>query len=144
MLCGLGFSVFSSQINIFLEKYILINEYVGYVGSEIKLNYTGFIIQSAIFVFCLLYYKQVTKNRNNLILYNLSFMGMVLQLYSSVIAEFFRVSMYFSIFDIILVPLVLEHEKERRNRSLLLFLVTSVLILYIFIQGEIKYDVFWR
>lgn len=144
LLGGLGFTVFRPQVRLILNAVLSEGQYAWYGSSDTTLNFAGFIIQCAIFCFCLFYYRRVTKNKNNRILYNLSFAGVVLQLYAAFIAEFFRLSMYFSIFNIILIPLAVKQEKDRRTKEVFLLLIALTFLLYIISNGAIRYEFFWR
>ena len=79
-------------------------------------------------------------------MYNSLFLGVVIQLYSSFFAEMFRVSMYFSLYSILLVPLCLKSEKNGNIRIILLVGIYVVLFIYIIISGGlgITYQTFWN
>lgn len=117
----------------------------GYADRENALTFTGFIIQVAIFVFCMIYYPNVRKRyKNGDILYNLSFVGILFQLFSSMIAEMFRVSMYFSFFNVLLIPLAISTEPNKKMRW---FLTTAILIIFflnMFKNGVPVYEFFWQ
>ena len=114
-------------------------------GNASQLTMSGFAIQTSCFGFALYYYKRmIADNERYLVLYNLSFIGWVFQLFSSFIAEFFRVSMLFSIFNIILIANAASMEKESRSRSILQMVVIIIFALYMIKDGGIRYEFFWQ
>lgn len=139
------FVSFQSTIRGWIAKYIGFEHLTHYGDREESLTFSGFIIQFAIFVFALVYYHNVRKKYKYAdILYNLSFIGLVFQLFSSMIAEFFRISMYFSFFNIILIPLVISAEPNKKISLLETSLVTLALVSYIFVSGVPEYSFFWQ
>ena len=116
----------------------------GYADRDNALTFTGFIIQVAIFVFCMIYYPNVRKRyKNGDILYNLSFVGILFQLFSSMIAEMFRVSMYFSFFNVLLIPLAINCEPNKNIRQMVALIIGLVFVIYMFRGGIPTYDFFW-
>lgn len=77
-------------------------------------------------------------------LYNLAFVGLMFQLYASFIAEMFRISMYFSVFNIVLVPLATMEEENKNIRMLITFGLILILLLYTFKDGITPYRFFWQ
>jgi hypothetical protein len=142
----LAFSlIFKSEFKAFIGEIFKDSHYGGYSESNKVLNFSGIIIQLAIFAFNLLYYKNnLTKNKGSLILYNCAFLGLSFQLFSLVIAEMFRVSMYFSIFNIVLIPLSIIAEPNEKWRKVEMILITVVLLAYIFVGGLPNYSFFWN
>jgi hypothetical protein len=117
-----------------------------YATRETALTISGFIIQLCIFLFCLYYKKGVLKaDIKNLSLYNLLFLGLVFQAFAIIIAEAFRVSMYFSIFGIILIPKAIKAEQDRGIRMILYVFVYSALLLYFVSSGAFSdFSFFWQ
>ena len=114
-------------------------------GEAHTLTMSGFIIQCFIFAFAMFYYRRmVNKDKNNLVLYNLSFFGLAFQLYSSFIAEMFRISMYFSIFNIILIANVTDCEGDARSKEITQAILIGVLLLYMLSGGMYQYKFFWE
>lgn len=143
-LCLAGAFIFKEQFKQFIGE-IFQDSYLGdYKETEKQLNFSGIIIQLVIFVFNLFYYKNLTgKNKNALILYNCAFLGLSFQFFSLVIAEMFRVSMYFSVFNIILIPLSIMAEPNKKWRRIEQVLVAMVLLAYIVIDRIPEYQFFW-
>jgi len=108
-----------------------------YSVSTYSLSYAGFIIQFLVLTFCLIYRKQLSyKNDENIILYNLLFIGLVFQAFSSVIAEFFRLSMYFSIFSILLIPNAILAEENKKLRVIQYLAIFTALVSYVFWSNQ--------
>lgn len=131
-------------MSFFLEDE---QRYGGYLANDgTNVNSNAFIIQLFIFMYSLFYYKKAVQNdKNNLILYNLSFIGIILQLMQIKIVAFNRLAMYFSIFNIALVPNASMCEDDSRNRSLFQVLVILVLILYLFyFNNDMFYWFYWE
>ncbi len=140
-----AFAAFQGQVRNFITQFFDDSYLGGYADSETKLTLVGFIVQLAIFAFGLWYYPNVTREREGVdIIYNLSFIGVILQLFSSMIAEFFRVSMYFSFFNVLLIPLAIKSEPKKKTRIMLYVFICGVLLLYAFRNGIPNYRFFWR
>ncbi len=140
------FYAFQGWLLEFLGNALKDDRFKSYTGGDAsQLTMVGFAIQTVCLIFALYYYKDMTsKDENAIILYNLSFVGWVIQIFSSFIAEFFRVSMYFSIFNIILVANAASMERDKRSRSILQMVVAIIFILYMIKDGKIYYQFFWQ
>lgn len=137
---------FKQQVRIIINYFNTIGQYQNYNTREITLTFSGFIIQLFIYLFCLGFKDDILERDNkNLNLYNLLFLGLVFQSFASVIAEFFRVSMYFSIFGIILIPKALEELKDKYLKTTTYLLVLIALVAYIFISGSFSgFEFYWQ
>jgi len=138
---------FSSEtIRLTIEMWGWTETYIAYADREIALTYSGFIIQLLIFTFCLFYSKGVLKaDKKNITLYNLLYLGLLFQLNTFVIAEFFRISMYFSIFSIILVPKAIHVEKNSNFKWAVNFAVYGALLAYFVRSGTFsEYFFYWQ
>lgn len=140
------FYAFKEWLLEFLNNVLQEDRFENYTNSDAsKLTMSGFAIQTACFGFALYYYKRmIAEDERYLVLYNLSFVGWVFRLFSSFIGEFFRISMIFSIFNIILVANAASSEKENRSRSILQMVVILIFALYIIKDGGINYKFFWQ
>ncbi|NKD46799.1 EpsG family protein [Mammaliicoccus sciuri] len=128
--------LFNSQIYSLLDNIMLNEKYEYYLQNEESLNYSGFLIQLSIFLFCLIFKKMIlTKSPENITYYNLMFIGLIFQLFATNIAVIFRISLYFSIFSIILLPNVISGIKDVNVKILVNTLVIVVLLMYLFISG---------
>ena len=140
------FYAFKGWLLEFLNNVLQEERFESYTSGEAsQLTMSGFAIQTACFVFALYYYKRMIADDDRyLVLYNLSFIGWVFQLFSSFIAEFFRVSMLFSIFNIILIANAASMEKDHRSKSILQIVVVIIFVLYMIKDGGINYQFFWQ
>ncbi len=140
------FFAFQSQLLEFMNTFLQEERYEGYTsGDASQLTISGFIIQAAIFVYAIFYYKTAVKdNKEILVLYNLSFIGLMFQLYSSFIAEMFRISMYFSVFNVLLIPNVSVCEKRHSVRTGVQLLLFLALLINLFKNGASYYKFFWE
>ena len=130
----------------FMSHYLQEERYEGYLSGEAsQYTFVGFFIQLVVFIFCLYYYKQHTQNdKKAIILYNLAFIGVLFQLFASFIAEIFRVSMYFSQFNIILLANSTVTERDPKSRKIAQLIIIIVMLLYMFKDGERFYEFFWQ
>ena len=117
-----------------------------YAFREVGLSYSGFIIQLTVFIFCLLYKNKVlAKDQANLALYNLLFLGLIFQTFASTIAEFFRISMYFSVFSVILIPKAISSENDKELRKIVYYLVFCALSAYWLRSNNFSgFEFFWK
>ncbi len=126
----------------FLYETIAWERLENYQSYDKTLNVSGFIIKMCIFVFNLYHYKAVVKkNENNLFLYNMSALGVALEAFTVIMSQAFRMSMYFSIFDtILLANVVQDFETNKQNKyseKILTFvLVVGLLAIYYFIISQ--------
>lgn len=145
LIVGVIFLVGESSVRSFMEKYLVDTQYEGYIERTVGLSMAGFIIQLVIFVFCYVYYPVVSKKYEHAnILYNLAFIGLLFQLFSSMIAEVFRISMYFSFFNAILIPMVITAEKDRKIQLMETLGIGLIFIAYMFMTGIPDYAFFWN
>lgn len=136
---------FQSTVRNLMSRFMGDSQYGGYLDSETTLNFSGFVVQVCMFVFNLFYYLKLTKeDENAIILYNMAFIGLSLQLFSSMIAEFFRLSYYFSFANILLVPLSIKTEPDKKTRDILTVIISLLFIVYMFWDGVPEYSFFWQ
>ena len=117
-----------------------------YLVHDRALNFSGFIIHLLIFLFCL-YHKEkiVDHDIKNISLYNLLILGLIFQFFSNIIAEFFRVAMYFNIFSIILIPKSLAAIKNKKKKIITYVFILFSLVTYIIHSGKFyDFQFFWE
>lgn len=117
-----------------------------YALREATLNLSGFIIQLSILLFCAYYRKGVLDaDHRNLAFYNLLTIGLVFQSFAVVVAEAFRVSLYFSIFGIVLIPKAINAQKNKWARMLVHTIVTAILLLYFVLSNTFtEFRFYWQ
>lgn len=138
--------LFSDQILWLINLISWEEQYTNYIQGEQTLNYTGFIIQLIILFFCLIFKKSLLNiNNKEITMYNLLVIGLIFQLLSTDIAVLFRLSLYFSIFSIILIPNVINTIKDKNLRILVTFLIIIISCFYTFWTGSFSsYDFNWN
>lgn len=142
---GVMFFGFQSQVRSYINFLFADNRLAQYADKTTSLTASGFIIQLCVFLFCVFYYRRSDRGNVKLnILMNLSFIGLCFQIYATMIAEVFRVSMYFSIANIVLIPIAISLEKNVQIRQIVLFTVFIILFMYIFRDGIPTYSFFWK
>lgn len=117
-----------------------------YETYEATISSAGLIIKICILAFNLFYYKQtVGANEYNKYLYNFSVVGTGLQAFTVVMSQAFRMSMYFSIFDIILLANVLSSISNNSKTGskgriiITMCIVALILFYYFFVSGVVQY-----
>ena len=136
---------FKTQFLNLLSALIDVSRYQNYLSNNASvLSISGFVIKSVVFIYALTYSRQLcAKKPTDLIFFNLYFLGVVLQLFSVIIAEMFRVSMYFSVFGLILLADASVCEKKFNVRILLQILLVTFLLIYFFKDGIFPYRFFF-
>ena len=107
----------------------------------------GLLITVIMLVFANFYKKKFDYESD--LVYNLSTIGSVLFSLSGVVSEFYRLSLFFSIFNIILIPNVIENEKNKTRKCIFIFGIALISILYFLIRSinnihANPYVFFWR
>lgn len=142
-----GVMIFSFQTYVRMAIAIIFDEnrLAGYAEREMGLTASGFIIQLSIFLFCLFYYLGMEKKSASVtMLINFSFLGLIFQMYATMIAEFFRVSMYFSIANIVLIPICMALERREKTREIEMVMMLAILVAFLFRDGIPEYVFFWN
>lgn len=128
----LGGSIFRKVVAAIAWNDTLAN----YANSEISLNWTGFIIQLCFAMVSYVFYDStVEKDSRYISLYSLMTIGLCFQAFSSVVAEMFRISMYFSIASICVYPAAIKTIKRDDYKSIA-FYVSVMFLIYYFFKGE--------
>ena len=146
---GLGYTGFIIQLCVFLcVSYI-------YYGKK---NLVDNKEANRVFVikFRRLSTKKQMEMRNSVILeeqsrimYNLATISLIFMAFSSIIGEFWRVSSYFGIYNIILLPNAISTIKNRKTRVQINLLIGIIMVLYfLFIHLDnaqaLPYKFFWN
>lgn len=136
---------FSSFIKQIIRYIAWTDTLASYADRQVTLNYSGFIIQISIFMFCWAFKDKVLeKDHKNITLYNLLFLGLVFQSFSTIVAEFFRVSHYFSIFNIILISKAIDVIDHKGLKMYVYMVILSIFIIYFFRSGSFQeFAFFW-
>lgn len=105
---------------------------------ESKQNYSGFILQLILVIMVFIRRNKInlpseTKN----FFFNMAYLGLGFQSMTVVIAEFFRISLYFCIFDIVLVPIALT--TFTRNKKIIYsgFMIGCLIYIFLLAKGNV-------
>lgn len=126
--------VFRAMIGWLFEDTYL--EY--YETRTASLSWSGFVIQLFVLAFCVvfrwIYLQNVGKRSTNMkqidMMLNLMVVGLALQSFSTVVAECFRSSYYYSMFCIAAVPNVIVETTRGKNKLITNALTGMCLLLY--------------
>lgn len=144
------FLVYIFRLQIFGYAKGLLGDVYSAYGTiyESENNLTGLFIQICIFAVSLFLLWNNKKDDETKLLLSLYVIGMAFQAMTGVMAEFFRISLYFSVFGVILLPKALV---EGRPDCRLLIYIGSLLVfvLYFFIANFdnvsfSRYLMFWQ
>lgn len=138
-----GVMVFEAEVYAFISDIVdSVERLESYAGYTYGLSWAGFIIQLLIFIFCMVLYN----GKNKQLLLNTSFFGVLFQMLTVLLAEFFRISMYFSIVNILLIGNVYcQNRFTTRSKHIARILLVAALILY-FINSHTgyEYSFYWQ
>lgn len=145
---------FRSTIGAWIIEYLpeeIVDERItGYMQSTTQYTASGFIIQLLMFVFCMRYHSSIVRDLpHREVLYNMAFFSLVFQAAAMSIAEFFRLSMYFSWTFMVLIPICMQYEQDQRNYEFVRIFVISAFVIYFFFStlgscGITPYRFFWQ
>jgi len=110
------------------------------------LSYTGFLIQLSIYLFCLILLnkKKNIDNKINILL-NISLLGVMFSMFSPVVAEFFRISLYFNMINIVLIPIAIQEITNQKLKYLLTLIIMIFLFIYFVDSAEFfDYQFYWE
>lgn len=107
-----------------------------YATSSVSLNWTGFLIQLTISCFSFYMYRDVVDEHPEMnLFYTLMAIGTAFQAFAGIIAEMFRISMYFSIASICVFPVAIQAIKNDQWRKAAFYGSIVILFAY-FIAGN--------
>ncbi|MBO5397370.1 MAG: EpsG family protein [Clostridia bacterium] len=106
-------------------------KYLRYLNSESN-NLTFFLMNFLIYIYFFLGFKKNKKELNYNILMNIYTIGICISTCTLFIGEAFRLSTYFTIFSIIILPNIMELIKDNTTRKIFVFSFEVLLILYFF------------
>ncbi|MBR4721096.1 MAG: EpsG family protein [Clostridia bacterium] len=128
-----------------IGKLAVNTRFAGYTSHISGLSWSSFFIQLAIFAFCY-YYRTKDDEKDELItiLLNFSVMGILMQSMTVIVAEMFRVSYYFNMFNMLLLANICKSiGDEKYNQSYRIAIIT-LLFAYNFVSGAYRYWFFWQ
>lgn len=107
-------------------------------------SYTMLMIQCAMLCFLLLDHRVLKEETSNRMLLNCAWLGLIASVCTPIIAEFFRVSFYFSFYLCLLVPrIIFRMGKRNRRICWIVFWACSILYMIVFNNPLGSYNFFW-
>lgn len=130
-----------SIVRLLISTLAWNNSLSSYAVASTTLNWTGYIIQFSMYVFCLVVrikehhaFQDLGKTAE----FGLALMsmGLVFQSAASIVAEAFRISFYFSMGAITTVPIYIGRIRDGKVRTAVYGLVFLMLFTYIILSGS--------
>lgn len=118
---------------VFLSEYFFADRFASY-GTiyESTQNMSAFIMQVFLFLMCFAVRgRLVERDSQNNFYFNLMFLGLVFQSLSGMMAEMSRISFYFCMFAMLLVPRAFK-EYPKKYRGVLYAVFTGTCLFYLF------------
>lgn len=136
-------SVFRNLITRFAWNDTLLE----YAEREETLSWTGFIIQFAIWAFCLYFRRSIKEDKEYMYSYvdaliNCLTIGLCLQSFATTIAEAFRISYYYSICAVVIVPNVIDKQTELKQKAVLQIVIAGLFILNM-LRAGMYFNIGW-
>lgn len=124
-----------APIVIFAGKYIInfgisfikSGDYTLYQTRQDTMGIGMFLVYYITFAVSCLLNKDMEKERIN---YNIVFIGIIFCMLTIHLAEFFRIGMYFLIFNIIMLPNIFNELKETRNKKIIYWIMILCFSMY--------------
>lgn len=116
---------FTGKVGMALDNNI-------YTVGNGKESLGGFYINLAIIFFCdiILRKKRMKPNYEDEVLMNLSTLSCVFFSCLNIVIEFYRMSLYFGIFNIILLPNIINKIENEKYRKTIKYLIIGIFIIY--------------
>lgn len=142
--------MFQSKISSFFQLLVFEGKYGIYGTDYVAVNnLTGLYIQIVIaFVVIILIGSRLKEDENLQFFISIYSIGIFFQALTPVIAEFFRISMYFSIISSVMLPYSIKFSKIKQKR--LIYLIMSLFFIFYFLFTNrnnismIPYEFFWQ
>lgn len=149
VLIALGMGITQNGIVMRIASMFFTQDRYNIYGTSYasSLNYTMLIIQIGLLAMCYIYKDVVLReDENNALLYLMAFIGTVFQCFTSILGEFFRLSLFFSVSLCVLVPKTIYLIDDERIRGILYFAISGISLSYIFFGSSSiarSYVPFW-
>ena len=127
--------LFPGSIAPLIQTYIPFEDRFTQYGTSYQSsqNYTGFILQLLLILIAYFARKRINLQKSSMnLLFNCAYIGLAIQSLTGSVAELYRLSFYFCIFDIILIPLALSTYNGKKN-SLIKNIFIIGCLFYIFV-----------
>lgn len=143
-------ALYNQIFSLIFSAESLSDRFGGYQEYTSDVSLAGYVIQICIFLFCLYYYKRrCSACGQDQTLYNMMVLGILFQGLTPYLGEFFRISMYFSMYAILAIPNACASETNVNNRKIVTCAVAGLLLLYfVFFSGPdssiMPYRFYWQ
>lgn len=132
----LASTVFEAVLRRAIVLFAWSDELASYGAQTERLTWSGFVILALVFTFCVIFSKRTLQWRpSEVVFYNLLALGLAFQAMASVIAEAFRIGIYFNFAACLLVPNVVLQGLPKEARSFAYASVAFALLAYIWWSG---------
>lgn len=139
------FTLFSSLGISILTRLSSNTRFSNYLDRSGMYTISGWIILFVFFSFCYYLKKQAVQDDDKInLLFTLSMLGLVIQSAAGVVAEMFRLSYYFNMFNMLLVPNCIQSIRNVRIRKQYSIAITLVCLAYFWYCGAYNYWFFWE
>lgn len=128
----------------------LSDRFGGYQEYTSDVSLAGYIIQICILLFCLYYYRtRCGACRQDQTLYNMLILGILFQGLTPYLGEFFRISMYFSVYSILAIPNTCASEPNENTRKIVTCAIAGILLIYFVLfsgpdSSIMPYRAYWQ
>ncbi len=126
------------SISGLISKYLSDSERYGtYTESAVSLNLMGMLVLLCVFITSLAFADRETKALpeyhilSNMCVLSIAFMALV-----TVVGEFHRVSMFFGMFNTLLLPLAFKNVREKRMRAIVI--IAMIVLIYYFLVYQLE------
>lgn len=145
LICYFITILFKQNARNVIMEYLATGRYLSYVDRNVILSYTPFYINLLILLACdIIIYNNKQKNY---LLVKLMTIGTCISCFSVIVGEFYRLSMFYTIFSIILLPNVINENKSSKEIISLAFSLIFILYFLLFNASDNKilpYMFFWE
>lgn len=139
------FTLFSSLGLSILTSLSENTRFTSYLDRSGIYTISGWFILFVIFSFCFYLKKQAVQDDDKVnLLFTLSMLGLVVQSAAGVVAEMFRLSYYFNMFNMLLVPNCIQSIRNDRIRKQYSIAVMLAFLAYFWYCGAYGYWFFWE
>lgn len=134
-----GTIVYQSQIVEIMKNLLPEGKYSVYGSDRYSSsnNYTGLVIQLFCFLISFVLLWNNKERERPRFLFGIYTVGLLFQCLTPIIAEFFRISMYFSITSVVMLPYAFEKTTliSSKDKPLVRFIAGTVFVLYFVISN---------
>lgn len=116
----------------FLISIIDLKHYSKYINAESD-TLTFFFLNLVIFLFVILFFKKYRKEKEYNTLMNTYTIGICISAFTIIIGEAGRMSTYFTIYSLLLIPNAINVMENKRNRNIIIIIFSFLLIMYFFL-----------